>query len=152
MKIDGRCHCGSITFEAEADPAKTVICNCTDCQALTGGAFRVTIPAESGTFRLLSGEPTSYVKTADSGTQRRHAFCPACGSPIYATGMGEDPKPYSLRFGTVRQREHFAPTMQIWTRSQHPWVRDIGSIAGHDGQPDSIHTRFGDAAPRSPSR
>jgi len=28
MKIDGRCHCGYVTFEAEADPETTTICNC----------------------------------------------------------------------------------------------------------------------------
>ncbi len=130
MRIDGRCHCGDITFEAEADPAKTAMCNCTDCQALTGGAFRVTIPAEAGSFRLLSGRPALYVKTADSGTKRQHAFCPRCGSPIYATGLGDDPKPYSLRFGTVRQREHFTPAAQIWTRSKAAWVDEIGDIPG----------------------
>jgi hypothetical protein len=44
MKIDGACHCGYITIEAEADPDKTTICHCTDCQAGTGSAFRVSIP------------------------------------------------------------------------------------------------------------
>jgi hypothetical protein len=32
MKVDGRCHCGYVSFEAEADPETTTICNCTDCQ------------------------------------------------------------------------------------------------------------------------
>jgi hypothetical protein len=36
MKIDGRCHCGYVTFEAEADPETTTICNCTDCQTMSG--------------------------------------------------------------------------------------------------------------------
>jgi len=132
VKIDGRCHCGFITFEAEADPARTGMCNCTDCQMLTGGAFRVTIPSTPGSFRLLSGEPTHYEKTADSGTRRIHAFCPRCGSPIYATGLGDDPKPYSLRFGTVRQREHFKPRVQTWTRSKAAWVDHIADIPGHE--------------------
>ena len=39
MKIDGGCHCGYITYEAEADPAHTAICHCTDCQTLSGSAF-----------------------------------------------------------------------------------------------------------------
>jgi hypothetical protein len=130
LKIDGRCHCGFISFEAEADPARTAICNCTDCQALTGGAFRVTIAAEPGSFRLLSGEPTIYVKTADSGAKREHAFCPRCGSPIYATAPGDEPKAYSLRFGTVRQRESFKPLRQIWTRSRAEWVTHIADIPG----------------------
>jgi hypothetical protein len=39
MKIDGHCHCGQITFEAEVDPTALTICHCTDCQTLTGSAF-----------------------------------------------------------------------------------------------------------------
>jgi hypothetical protein len=40
MKIDRRCHCGYITYEAEIDPEKVMICHCTDCQTLSGPAFR----------------------------------------------------------------------------------------------------------------
>ena len=32
MKIDGRCHCGCVTYEAEIDPEKVLICHCGDCQ------------------------------------------------------------------------------------------------------------------------
>jgi len=134
VKIDGHCHWGYIAFEAEADPARTGMCNSTDCQALTGGAFGVTIAAEPGSFRLLSGDPTIYVKTADSGTKRQHPFCPRCGSPIYATGLGDEPKPYSLGFGTVRQRAHFTPVRQIWTRSRAAWVTHIADIPGVEMQ------------------
>jgi hypothetical protein len=28
MKIDGRCHCGYITYEAEVDLANVMICHC----------------------------------------------------------------------------------------------------------------------------
>jgi hypothetical protein len=134
VKVDGQCHCGFIAFEAEADPARTGMCNCTDCQALTGGAFRVTIAAEPGSFRLRRGSPTIYVKTADSGNKREHAFCPRCGSPIYATAPGDEPKAYSLRFGTVRQRAHFKPARQIWTRSRANWVTHIAEIPGAELQ------------------
>jgi hypothetical protein len=36
MKIDGCCHCGYVAFDAEADPEATTICNCTDCQTMSG--------------------------------------------------------------------------------------------------------------------
>ena len=52
MKIDGHCHCGAITFEAEVDPDALTICHCTDCQTLTGSAFRVNIPAPAEHFEL----------------------------------------------------------------------------------------------------
>ena len=77
MKIDGRCHCGYLSFEAEADPQNVSICHCTDCQSGSGTAFRTSIRAPGKTFKMLSGTPTLFLKTtADSGNQRLQAFCP----------------------------------------------------------------------------
>src|SRR5262245_6826034 len=81
MKIDGACHCGLITYEAEIDPEKVRVCHCTDCQSLTGSAFRVVVPVPADKFSL-SGEPTVYVKTAESGARRAQAFCTRFGSGI----------------------------------------------------------------------
>jgi hypothetical protein len=36
MKIDGRCHCGNITFEAEVDPATVAICHRTGLSDAVG--------------------------------------------------------------------------------------------------------------------
>ena len=57
MKVDGKCLCGFLTYEAQVDPQSVLICNCTDCQTLSGSAFRVTVQATD--FRLLSGTPTT---------------------------------------------------------------------------------------------
>ncbi len=69
MHIDGACHCGSISFSAEIDPARVVVCHCSDCQILSGSAFRMSVVTliECLTAR---GEPRRYVKTADSGAKR----------------------------------------------------------------------------------
>src|ERR1700760_171221 len=96
MKITGRCHCGSITYEAEVDPATITICHCTDCQQLTGTAWRAGIPTLPDTFKL-TGTPKTYIKTAASGRQRLHAFCSECGSPIYATATDPNPSIVGLR-------------------------------------------------------
>ena len=53
MKIDGACHCGYIRIEAEADPEKTTICHCTDCQTGTGSAFRVSVPVSGASFKMF---------------------------------------------------------------------------------------------------
>jgi hypothetical protein len=133
MKIDGGCHCGAITYEAEADPKNASICHCTDCQQLTGAAFRTSIRADPGTFRFLTGQPRIYVKTGDSGAKRAQAFCERCGSPIYATAAeGSEPKLYNIRLGTVRQRDQFVPTSQIWCRSGQTWLAGIPSIRSFD--------------------
>ena len=132
MKIDGGCHCGQIRFEAEVDPATMGICHCTDCQTLSGTAFRANIPAAAEMF-ILHGTPKFYVKTAESGTKRRHAFCGECGSPIFATSI-DTPKVYSLRVGTITQREQFIPRMQIWKCSALPFVSSLASVPAADRQ------------------
>jgi len=127
MRIDGGCHCGFITYEGEADPEKAGICHCTDCQMLTGTAFRVSVPVDGATFKI-KGQPTVYVKTADSGNKREQAFCPKCGSPIYAASPGPEPRIYSIRAGTIRQRRGLPPKRQIWTHSKLGWVDDLATV------------------------
>jgi hypothetical protein len=128
MKIDGKCHCGFITYEAEVDPEQTGICHCTDCQTLSGAPFRASIRASHDNFRLLSGEPAIYVKTAESGRKRAQAFCPKCGSPIYATSPDDPKADYNIRVGTISQRNELVPRQQSWTRSRQPWVDDLTAI------------------------
>ena len=130
MRIDGACHCGFIAYEAEVDPDETSICHCIDCQTLSGSPFRVSVSADPGSFRLLHGEPAIYVKTADSGTRRAQAFCPKCGSPIYATAADDSDAGCNIRVGTIRQRDRLVPTKQIWMSSAQPWIEAIGSIHG----------------------
>jgi len=43
VEIHGRCHCGYLSFEATADPNNVAICHCTDCQTLSGTAFRTAV-------------------------------------------------------------------------------------------------------------
>lgn len=133
MKIDGGCHCGKIAFEAEVDPNSAVICHCTDCQTLSGSAYRASIPAAASGFRLLKGTPRIYIKTAESGNKRAHGFCGDCGAAIYATAP-VDPKFYTLRLGTIKQRAELRPTRQIWHRSALPWSADLSSIKSVERQ------------------
>ena len=53
MKIDGGCFCGNITFEADINPEMVMICHCTDCQSITGSAFRVNVPVAKRAHRVL---------------------------------------------------------------------------------------------------
>src|SRR5262245_56622820 len=135
MKIDGRCHCGYVRFEAEADPETTTICSCTDCQTMSGAPLRAIVATRPGTFVLLSGKPTEYRKTADSGNVRLQAFCPHCGTPIYATSTGDEPKAYNVRLGSLRQRNELVPRRQIFVRSQQAWVNDLNLVPKFDGPP-----------------
>ena len=66
MKVDGTCHRGNVAFEAEIDKDKVIVCHCTDCQTLSGSAFRTVAFAPDSSFRPLRGEMKVYVKTGES--------------------------------------------------------------------------------------
>ena len=134
MKIDGSCHCGSITYEAELDSEAVGICHCADCQAMSASAFRTIGVVQSGAFRLLTGAPKIYVKTGDSGNRREQAFCENCGSGIYSAPVDDVPKIHNIRMGTVRQRAQFPPRFQIWCRSAQPWLPAIDTPKKSDQQ------------------
>lgn len=127
LTVHGRCHCGQITFEAEVDPQAGIICHCTDCQMLTGAAFRTNIQAEAQNFRLLSGTPKTYVKIAESGNRRLHCFCADCGTPVYACSP-ENATRFSLRIGTLAERHQLGMARQIWRRSALGWVDRVGEV------------------------
>ncbi len=135
MKIDGRCHCGCISYEAEIDAENVVICHCTDCQTLSGSAFRTVALTDENAFRLLSGEPKIYVKTGESGTERVQSFCPECGTPIYSSTIVDGPKVYGVRVGTSRQRDQLVPKRQLWCRSSQRWLADLGLVKQVETQP-----------------
>jgi len=134
MKVQGSCHCGHVTYEAEIEPERVSLCNCTDCQMLTGSAFRVSVPASKAQFRLLTGEPKVYVKTAESGAKRTHAFCFNCGAPIYSCANIHDPPSYSLRVGCLKQRAQLPPTKRIWCRSALAWAQDVSGVPATERQ------------------
>lgn len=127
MKVRGRCHCNNISYEAEVDPARVSVCHCTDCQTLSGSAYRASVPAPRETFSLHGGPPRIYIKTAESGTQRAHAFCPECGAPVYSAAIS-DPPAYSLRVGCLDERAALPPRRQIWCKSALGWAASLEGV------------------------
>jgi len=127
MKIHGQCHCGELTYEADVNPGQVSICHCTDCQILTGTAYRVSVPAKAADFRILSGVPKIYVKTAESGNARAQAFCATCGTPIYASDVNQ-PQVFNLRTGAIAERAALKPVRQIWCRSALDWVQHLDGM------------------------
>ena len=133
MKIDGGCHCGNITYEAEIDPDKMALCHCTDCQVNSASAFGVV--AHLVAFELTRGALKTYEKIAESSTRRALTFCGDCGTRIYAKAADGSAGFWGLRIGTCNQRRDLAPRMQVWCDSRLPWVAPLDGIAEFPRQP-----------------
>ena len=134
MKITGGCHCGQIRYEAELNLDNVVVCHCTDCQSLSGSSFRTVAMSKKGAFKFLTGDPKVYVKTGDSGNKRELTFCSDCGSPFYSTSVGDGPKIYGIRLGTVDQRNQITPKKQKWIGSSQSWTQEMSSLPLTDKQ------------------
>jgi hypothetical protein len=128
MKVHGAFHCGAIAYEAEIDPEQVILCHCSDCQSLSGAPYRSVVFTLPGAFELLKGELKTYVKTADSGNKRAQTFCPDCGSPIYASSLGDGPKVYGLRVGAIAERDRLKPKAQYYLHSAQDWVQDLSGL------------------------
>lgn len=133
MRINGQCHCGFVTYEAEVEPDSVSICHCTDCQRLTGSPYRVTAVARRKDVRLTGNAPKLYTKTADNGRRRLQYFCPECGSPLFTTGTGEDASVWGIRWGSINQRAGLRPTRQIWCASAMDWFGELSALPGTAG-------------------
>ena len=135
MKIDGECHCGAIAYEAELGLETVGICHCSDCQALSASSFRTIAIVAGENFRITRGRPKEYVKVGDSGNRRVQAFCSDCGSGLYATDVGENPKAFNIRVGTVRQRHQLIPKSEFWRQSALSWLPEIETTRKFEKNP-----------------
>ncbi len=131
MHISGQCHCGELKYDAEIDPKAITICHCSDCQKLSGSAFRANLSVPAAQFRLLGGTPKKYVRVAESGNRRSHAFCGICGTNIYACAE-TDPQAYSVRTGTINERQALRPNQQIWRGSAVEWISRLADLPARE--------------------
>jgi hypothetical protein len=86
--FSGSCHCGKVRFEATADLAQVISCNCSICSR---AGYLLAFVAEDR-FRLLSGEND----LSDYQFHKRvihHLFCSTCGVRPFARGTANDGKP-----------------------------------------------------------
>jgi hypothetical protein len=131
MRIDGKCHCGAISYKADVNPDDVVICHCTDCQTFSGAPYRASVAVLLNKLQL-DGAPKEYRKFADSGRQVTTTFCAECGTALYSQGSGRDF--VFLRIGSITQRAELTPSKQGFCRSAAQWamdIRDIAVIAPH---------------------
>lgn len=131
---EGGCQCGGIRYRIEADPIALVVCHCTECQRQSGSAFGMSLVVPKAAFRLLSGEPATFTRKADSGRDVVCAFCSRCGNRIYHAPTYTK-ETLNVKPGTLDDRSWLAPGAHVWTRSRQPWVPIPEGARCFDGQP-----------------
>ena len=120
VPFTGGCACGAIRYECSAEPIMSFNCHCRDCQRMSGTAFASALAVSAAAFTLTQGEPKFFEKKGDSGNTVLRGFCPDCGSPLMGK-FPESPDVIGLLAGSLDDPSGHQPTVDIWTKSAHPW-------------------------------
>ena len=82
QRLEGACHCGSVTWTFDGDPGSATACNCTACRRY--GAL--WIYDDEGGRITVAGETRAYVR----GRALSFDFCPRCGCIAFWRALAPD--------------------------------------------------------------
>ncbi|HRI70525.1 MAG TPA: GFA family protein [Polyangium sp.] len=118
--LTGGCACGKIRYEASVAPLFGGLCCCRACQRSTGAAYNAVAGVPAPAFKITQGEPRFFETAADSGGTLKRAFCPDCGSPLFAQ-LAAAPI-VSVCVGSIDDPSGFEPGAVVFAENKHPWV------------------------------
>jgi hypothetical protein len=119
--FEGGCQCGALRYRCSRPPFVSYTCHCLACQKLTASAFATCIQVPAEAHELLAGDPAFRERVAESGNRLTSAFCPACGSAIYARNSAR-PRLRTIYVGTLDAPHAVRVNAHIWTKHRLPWV------------------------------
>jgi hypothetical protein len=79
--LTGSCLCGSVAYEAGADPGSSVHCHCRTCRKTHGSAFSTVTKLLRDRFRWTRGEGLLSGFESSPGKTRRAASANSPASP-----------------------------------------------------------------------
>ena len=124
IQVNGECHCGKIEIIATVKLSEVRACHCTDCQQMSGAPLRAIAVAPADKIKI-TGIPKEYIKIGDSGNKRIQAFCPECGTQLFATDIKKTL--YNLRTGFLEQKNELEPKNHVFTQSSMSWIKQTFS-------------------------
>jgi len=117
--IAGQCMCGSVQYSSEAEPRFAILCQCLQCQKITGTGHsaQFAVDANSTTVKGAVGQ---YELTSDAGNAVTSAFCPVCGNPIFKT-TSMMPDTLVFHASTLNDPSMFKPGAVVFSGSAQEW-------------------------------
>jgi hypothetical protein len=133
MPIQGGCLCGQFRYEIAAEAPKAArVCWCRVCQYLGAGTGTGNAVFDKAAL-TSTGELSTYVSIADSGSKMTRSFCAKCGTPVFSEA---EPRPNVIivRVGTLDNPELGKPSGTIWTSAAPNWACIDEGLPQGEGQ------------------
>ena len=116
----GGCSCGAIRYEIDSPPVEMADCQCRQCQRRSGTGHGSYVSFMSRAAVKLTGQAREWDVTGDGGTLKRHAFCPACGSPVFLT-IPAVPDLFIVHAASLDDPSVYRPQHVLYRSSAYAW-------------------------------
>lgn len=115
----GNCICGAVKYQLNSEPRLSFLCQCRQCQQITGTGHSAEFVASSKDT-VVTGELKFYELTSDNGNTVSSGFCPTCGNPVLKKSSGY-PGMLFFHAATLEDPRLFKPQQVFWGASHQPW-------------------------------
>ena len=116
--MNGRCLCGGVVFEVDADTSRMRFCHCTSCKKLSGGGGTANVRVRSTDVRVLDGRDLLTTYQPDEGSAK--TFCSRCGSNMFGGGWPES-EFCSVRVTTFDEQPGAVEAQHLFVDSVASW-------------------------------
>lgn len=118
----GGCACGAIRYETGSEPIFQNHCQCRDCQKRSGTGHSSFLTFPSRRDMTVTGTATSWRVAGDSGNEKIHCFCPACGTPVFLT-FEAMPELVAVHAASLDDPDRFEPGVVTYNARAPAWDR-----------------------------
>ena len=119
MTLSGGCACGAVRFTAEGAPRFAFICQCRDCQRLSGSGNAVQFCHDANRFEV-TGDTAQWARDTQSGNQMTNHVCKICLSPLYSTTT-RAPAIVMVLAGSLDDPAAITPDRIFYRDDAQPW-------------------------------
>ena len=113
---EGGCRCGKVRVRVTKPPLLAAACHCTGCQAMSAGAFSLSLAIRADGFEVTEGAPVLGGRNRDM-----HHFRPACLTWLFTRPPGLDWF-VNVRPSLLDDHGWFVPYVETWTSEKLPWA------------------------------
>ena len=128
--LEGRCHCGAISYRVEGEPVYHALCHCTDCRRQTGAPV-VSWALFPDQALTIEGRASVY---ASSEHARRH-FCGTCGSSLFYTNPIVFPGLTDICSATLDNPDALSLGIHVQTAERIGWMKDAHMLPQFERYP-----------------
>ena len=119
LPLVGGCLCRAIRYEISEYPLGSANCHCRTCQKSSGAPYLALLFVPSKALNI-TGYYKEYPTLAASGHTVYRAFCPECGTSLFARNSTfTEVRPVSAV--TLDDPSCFQPQKDMWVADAQPW-------------------------------